>query len=76
MKKGICPKCSGQEVYSNCNLRDKTGNYNSNTIPLSFFRTVALDHYVCTTCGYIENYVADSSALERIRDMWEKVEPE
>lgn len=76
MKKGICPKCNSREVFSNKNLRFKSGSYNSNTIPLSFFRSVALDNYVCTQCGYLESYISDSAALERIRGMWEWVKNE
>ncbi len=74
MKQGKCPKCNSQDVYSNCNLRYKTGAYNSNTIPLTFFRTAGLDNYICTACGYTESYVTDAAALERIKDMWEKTE--
>lgn len=75
MQNGTCPKCKATQVYSNEKLRFKSGTYNSNTIPLSFFRTIPLDNYICTSCGYTESYVAEPEMLNRIRDMWEYVEP-
>lgn len=75
MRSGICPKCNSREVYYNANLRYKSGSYNSNTIPLSFFRSIALDNYVCTHCGYMESYIADPTSLDRIKGVWERVDP-
>lgn len=74
MKDGFCPRCHAPEVYSSINMRSKTGN--TNTIPLSFFRSISLDNYVCVNCGYVESYVSDPEMLSRIKDIWGKVEPE
>lgn len=74
MKNGVCPRCRAQEVYSSANIRYKTGN--SSTIPLSFLRSIPLDNYVCTSCGYVESYVADPEMLLRVKDIWSRVEPQ
>ena len=76
MKNGTCPRCKSKEVYSSENLRYKSGTYNSNTIPLSFLRSIPLDNYVCVDCGYVESYVADPEMLARVKDIWTKVESE
>lgn len=73
MKDGVCPRCQAQEVYSSANMRYKTGN--SSTIPLSFLRSIPLDNYVCTNCGYVESYVADPEMLLRVKDIWTRVDP-
>ncbi|MTI95786.1 MAG: hypothetical protein FH749_09940 [Firmicutes bacterium] len=76
MNKGICPKCNSTEVYSSETLRYKAGTYSSNTIPLSLFRSIPLDNYVCVECGYTESYIADAEMMPRIRNTWKRVMPE
>lgn len=73
MKNGICPRCHSSHVYSSAKLRIETGNASS--IPLSFFRSISLDNYVCTNCGYVESYVSEPEMLARIEDIWPQVEP-
>ncbi|MDD4769376.1 MAG: hypothetical protein PHT52_06250 [Eubacteriales bacterium] len=72
MKNGICPRCHSTQVYSSSKLRAETGNASS--IPLSFFRSIPLDNYVCTNCGYVESYVSEPEMLARIEDIWPQVE--
>ena len=55
-------------------IRNKTGN--ASTIPLSFLRSIPLDNYVCTNCGYVESYVAEPEMLVHIKDIWSRVEPD
>lgn len=74
MKDGQCPRCHSHQVYSSSELSHKSGVSKSNTIPLSFFRTIPLDNYVCTNCGYVESYVAEPDMLSVIEDLWKKVE--
>jgi len=71
LKNGVCPRCRANDVYSSSNMRYKTGN--SSTIPLSFLRSIPLDNYVCTNCGYVESYVGDPEMLARIKDIWVRV---
>jgi hypothetical protein len=60
-------------VYSSEKLRTETGNASS--IPLSFFRSISLDNYVCANCGYVESYVSEPEMLSRIQDIWPQVNP-
>jgi len=76
LKDGLCPRCHTNQVYTSMNLRNKSGSYSSNTIPLSFFRSIPLDNYVCVNCGYLESYIAEPEMLLRIKDIWNKIEPD
>jgi hypothetical protein len=35
-----------------------------------------IDTYICTTCGYFENYLADPGKLAEVTQAWGKVEPQ
>lgn len=75
MKKGYCPKCKAQEVYTGKDIKFKKGTYGSNTIPLGgiFGGEVALDNYVCADCGYVESYINSEKDLKKIADRWQRV---
>jgi predicted nucleic-acid-binding Zn-ribbon protein len=73
MKNGQCPKCGSAEVYSGANLPLKSGPFAGNAIPVSLISMAALDNYVCTSCGLVESYVADSAKLKEIAKYWDKV---
>jgi ribosomal protein L32 len=32
-----------------------------------------VDHYICTTCGYIETHIEDKGRLEVVAKDWKKV---
>jgi predicted nucleic-acid-binding Zn-ribbon protein len=72
MKSGQCPKCQARQVYSGAALRFKSGSHDHNAIPITLFRSVALDNYVCCNCGYVESYVSDKGKLELIAQKWPK----
>ena len=73
LKEGKCPKCGSEEVYSGIEVSPKAGPFGSNSIPVSLLSIAALDNYVCTQCGYLERYVAESSKLKEIEEKWQKV---
>ncbi|WP_373500366.1 hypothetical protein [Desulfococcus sp.] len=75
MKNGQCPKCGSKEVYSGANIPLKSGPFSSNAIPLGLTSMAALDNYVCTACGLVESYIAESSKLEEVARRWDKVDP-
>lgn len=53
MKSGVCPKCSSKNVHPALHS-------NTNSIrPVETIRstTVYTTHYVCRTCGYVEEWV-------------------
>lgn len=68
IRSGICPKCGHATVYSGRDVPAK-GSI-GNTIPINFKNSVALDNYVCITCGYVESYISDPAALQRIEAEW------
>ena len=63
MQNGRCPKCNSTEVYRGTQSLLQAGEgllhlvaYVKNTGV-----NLMLDAYVCSNCGYVEMYVADSS---------------
>jgi len=74
MKKGSCVKCASSTVYKRLNGIGGTDF----TVDIGTWNTSAsLESYVCTTCGYFENYLNRPSDLEKIasEDKWKKVVP-
>lgn len=69
MKNGICPRCGKAEVYAGLHT------IGTRFIKISFWEDARVIQYVCTSCGYIEDYVEDESRLEVIREKWSKVNP-
>jgi len=69
MKSGKCPKCNSTEVY----LKENFMNLDGSSIIMSAFVRVSLNHYVCTNCGYVENYISEKYNCERISKKWKKV---
>jgi hypothetical protein len=45
-------------------------NSSGNMIPIDFKNHVALDNYVCVSCGYVERYISDRKALDKLGDEW------
>jgi predicted nucleic-acid-binding Zn-ribbon protein len=73
MPKGVCPQCGSKEVFLGTQITNKRGQYDSNTIPISMLFTAVLDNFVCTRCGYVESYILDSVARQRIAETWQRV---
>lgn len=59
----ICPQCSHTEI-SRIEGGTFKGNF-YNTISFGI-HTVYLTRYVCTQCGFTENYVENKADLEKI----------
>ena len=71
MKNGVCPKCSATEVYQADGYPHQREMITiSGTV---LVKAVAPDRYVCTSCGYVELYVASAEDRQTIRDAWQKV---
>ena len=72
MKNGVCPKCNSKTIYSQPqavyfyqgHLHVSTGSQSSG---------VQFTSYVCTACGYFENYITDQSKLAEVASKWKKV---
>lgn len=72
MKKGTCPKCSSPEVHVSEDAWGQRGTYGSNTVPITMFKNAKLNNYICTNCGYVENYIKKDSMLTKIKNKWPK----
>jgi predicted nucleic-acid-binding Zn-ribbon protein len=76
MKSGICPKCGSGNVFSAQNLPLKGGPFASNSIPVSLTSMAALDNFVCTDCGLVEQYIADAEKLKAVAKKWKPIQKE
>ncbi len=73
MRSGFCPKCKTPTVYrkwdgiyqGKARVYVSTGNLMVTPSPV--------DCYICTRCGYFEQYVADAQKMSEITVTWEKV---
>ena len=62
-----CPKCPNSEIAIIEGGAFKGNIYNTLSFGLS---TVYLTRYVCTNCGYTENYVDDPKDLQKIKEKY------
>jgi len=48
-----------------------------NALPLGKGKpaSVAMDNLICTSCGYVEFFVSDATALAKIAKTWERPQP-
>jgi ssDNA-binding Zn-finger/Zn-ribbon topoisomerase 1 len=67
MKNGQCPKCGSNEVYS-----QGAGGHRG-FLTVSLFSTAGITTYICTACGYLEDYVLGPDALQQIAEKWPRV---
>jgi C4-type Zn-finger protein len=75
LKSGTCPQCASQEVYTT------QGNYINNYrshIMISTLKQMRTDTYICTACGYFEEYLMeddlhDPKKIQKIKQNWKKV---
>lgn len=74
MKRGICPSCGSKDVHAGTQISFKSGGHGTNTIPINMSSQATLDNYVCVNCGYVESYIADVKALQKIAKEWPKIE--
>ena len=72
---GLCPRCASTRIHSGIELDGKEGLRGSNRIPLDALHYAMLDNYVCLDCGYLESYISDRGALNRIEKQWPKIYP-
>lgn len=78
MKKGKCIKCGSVTVYTRvsgvtyCNsglgVEIDTGGWSA--------KDSSVDTYLCTTCGYFENYITDHGVLAEVarNKDWQQVQ--
>jgi hypothetical protein len=73
MRNGTCPSCHATTVYS------KPGGVGISDRPVihvytgAISRAVPFVSFVCTTCGYFENFIADANKLAEVAQKWQPV---
>ncbi len=70
MRNGQCPKCNSKTVYSK---RGGVGSTHIHVYTGILSVAVEFDAFVCTTCGYFENYIANEDKLKDVAQKWDKV---
>ena len=73
MKNGQCPICNSSDVF-----KKTTGVWFGNTgltVNTGGLVTSKTDFesYVCTNCGYFENYFVDKARLLEVQKKWTRV---
>jgi hypothetical protein len=66
MKTGICPKCNAHEVFKLVDAMGMRDCRSLEKIDSGKVRT-SMESYVCTDCGYFENYIVDAAHLAAIK---------
>ena len=74
MKKGVCPKCAATDVFCGPVDWSSSAGFTADTLALGFMARVDLLTYVCTACGYVEQYIKSPADLERVAQKFARVE--
>jgi hypothetical protein len=74
MRNGECPKCGAAAVFCGPADWSCSAGFTADTLSLGFMAHVPLITYVCTHCGFIEQYVRFTSDLERVAQKFERVD--
>ena len=71
MRNGICLKCGAGTIFSQTN---GVGGRNGVAVSIGFsLESTEVTSFVCTTCGYFENYFTDQKQLSNLMQKWQKV---
>ena len=65
MKNGICPKCKSIEIYTNKTKMTKSERNYIRTGLVAFVKCVS---YICSSCGYIEEYIKEDEKHKIIKN--------
>lgn len=66
-----CPKCGSGDVIR---VPGNAHRYLANSICITRFawvRRIPVDRFVCSDCGYVENWVADRDGLKKIKQAYQ-----
>jgi predicted nucleic-acid-binding Zn-ribbon protein len=80
MNDGFCPKCQSSHIYRSVSEEGEgltAGSYLAlvEVMAGKTQATLRVSTYICTTCGYIELYIANRADLEVLQtaEGWQKV---
>jgi hypothetical protein len=68
---GACAKCGSRDVVR---IPDEAGAYGAaHTVRAgSLFQRVQVARYLCTTCGFFEQWIDDADELRKIADRYRR----
>ena len=75
LRSGHCPQCGSATVYTHANGIVPGGRDREYLNQDGYYIPTDIVSFLCTTCGYYENYVADRQKLADISQKWQKVSP-
>jgi len=67
-----CPKCESEEIFKVPG--PAAVGYSTNTVPKSWFKGANVDRYVCSVCGFSEEWIAKARDLAALRKKYGKIE--
>ena len=73
MKNGKCLKCGSTTVYSLANGVVPGGHVREYIQMDGMYSAADVLSFLCTTCGYYENYVTDAKKLSAVAGKWPQV---
>ena len=74
MNSGTCPKCQSSNVFRKENgIKIGTHHRGVHVYTRTATSPSPIVSYVCTDCGYFENYIDDQAKLADIASRWERV---
>ena len=76
MRNGTCIKCGSATVHMKPNGL-QLGESMRGVFIVTSMLTMASPFvtFLCSNCGYFENYVNDPAKLAEVRERWVKIEP-
>ncbi len=80
MKDGVCPKCGSKDIFTDSNLRVKVTMFGMNQVIAkvgAISNTLAeYNNYLCSQCGYLEQYVESMPERAKLLENWARLEQE
>lgn len=74
MRRGVCVKCQTPTVYRKPNGVSHGGGGGTVYVHTSWATSPSpVESFICTRCGYFENYVVDDRKMSEVANTWEKV---
>ena len=67
-----CPKCDSKEIFKIPG--PATVGYSSNKVPKSWIKSANVDRYVCSICGFSEEWIAKAKDLQELRKKYGKID--
>lgn len=68
----ICPKCDSKEIFKIPG--PASVGYSQNTVPKGWLKSANVDRYVCSICGFSEEWIAKAKDLEALRKKYGKID--